>query len=416
MAEGSAGRLCRGHATICLPFGEEEYEQAVEDAEAFRRCLDDFYAEMPELFPEGFARGYAMKDGRTSRRQGVRMRRIVLRDGRSYTIRPSFVMPYMTARTEDVEGPLFLRKFGVPFWALARVFGADPMYWYRLLMGLGRNSIVGTTVRTTALPEHLLADEHHQTRDGQKNYVAATIGGGCVLGAALSEGAGTDDLRRAYSVFQEEARDVDPHYAPETVNTDGWQSTQAAWKLLFPAVVILQCFLHAWLKIRDRAKHLGELFFEISKRVWDAYHAPNRRCFSQRTRSLQQWAGQHLAGIVRDKVSDLCDNRDLWTIAYEHPGGHRTSNMLDRLMRPMNRYFDDGQHLHGSRDAGDRHCRAWALLLNFAPWHPVAAEHNEGWHSPAERLNRRRYHDNWLQNLLVSASLGGFRNHSPQNP
>jgi hypothetical protein len=28
-------------------------------------------------------------------------------------------MPYMIARTDEVEGPLFLRKFGVPFWALA---------------------------------------------------------------------------------------------------------------------------------------------------------------------------------------------------------------------------------------------------------------------------------------------------------
>jgi hypothetical protein len=33
----------------------------------------------------------------------------------------------MTARTGDIETPLFLRTFGVPFWALARVFGRDPM-------------------------------------------------------------------------------------------------------------------------------------------------------------------------------------------------------------------------------------------------------------------------------------------------
>ena len=52
------------------------------------------------------------------------------------------------ARTAEVEGPLFLRKFGVPFWALARVFGGDPMSWYRLECGLGRFSVVGTTVRT----------------------------------------------------------------------------------------------------------------------------------------------------------------------------------------------------------------------------------------------------------------------------
>ena len=42
--------------------------------------------------------------------------------------------------------------------------------------------------------------------------------------------------------------------------------------------------------------------------------------------------------------------------------------MLDRLMRGMNRYFEHGQHLHGSRVACRMHCRAWALLWNFAPW------------------------------------------------
>ncbi len=132
MAEGSARELCRGHATICLPIEKDEYDVIAEDPKEFRQWLDDRFGEMPEVFPQGFARGYRMKDGRTSLKQGVVMRRIVLRNGRSYSIRPSFLMPYMTARTEEVEAPLFLRKFGVPFWALARVFGGDPMYWYRL--------------------------------------------------------------------------------------------------------------------------------------------------------------------------------------------------------------------------------------------------------------------------------------------
>jgi hypothetical protein len=416
MAEGSALAVCRGHATICLPIEEVEYDAIVENPKDFRQWLDDCFVEMPELFPEGFARGYGMKDGRTSLKQRVALRRIALRDGRSYSIRPSFLMPYMTARTDEVEGPLFLRKFGVPFWALARVFGGDPMWWYRLEIGLGRNSLVGTTVRTAELPEQLLADEHHRRRDGEKNYIATTVGDGCVLGAALSDSAGTDDLKDAYGVFKTEACDVDAQYAPKTVNTDGWHATQAAWKLLFPLVAILQCFLHSWLKIRDRAKHLGDLFFDISERVWEAYHAADRRSFSQRLRSLRTWANRHLTGVVLDKVLDLCNKRDLWTIAYDHPEAHRTSNMLDRLMRSMNRYFDDGQHLHGSHDAGDQHCRAWALLQNFTPWHPATAKANDGWQSPAERLNGHRYHDDWLQNLLVSASLGGYRNHAPQKP
>jgi hypothetical protein len=83
--------------------------------------------------------------------------------------------------------------------------------------------------------------------------------------------------------------------------------------------------------------------------------------------------------------------------------------MLDRVMRPMNRYFDGGQHLHGSAAGCGRHVRAWALLFNFRPWHPASAMANGGWRCPAERLNRHRYQEDWLQNLLASWSLAGYR-------
>ena len=39
---------------------------------------------------------------------------------------------------------------------------------------------------------------------------------------------------RAYGVFAAEARDVEPEYAPETVNTDGWAATRNAFLALFP--------------------------------------------------------------------------------------------------------------------------------------------------------------------------------------
>jgi hypothetical protein len=34
---------------------------------------------------------------------------------------------------------------------------------------------------------------------------------------------------------------------------------------------------------------------------------------------------------------------------------------------------------------------------------------------PAERLNGKRYADNWLENLLASGSMNGLRGHQ-QNP
>jgi len=415
MAERPATRASRGQRTICLPITEDAYLQIINDPQEFRRVLDHCFQQAPELFPNDFAFGYQFKDGRMSAKQRLPMRRIILRDGTAYSIRPSFLMPYLTARADEVEAPLFLRKFGVPFWALARVFGRDPMFYYRLECALGRASIVGTTVKVD-LPEHLAADEHHQTRDGEKIYIATTVGGGCCLGAEPAEAAGTDELKAAYGVFREEARDRIPDYAPVTVNTDGWKGTQAAWKGLFPNVVVLLCFLHGWLKIRDRAKHLGEQFREIGRRVWGAYRAPNRRSMAQRLRSLRQWAGKQLSGVVLETVLNLCAKRSRWSIAYAHPEGHRTSNMVDRVLRQMDGYFEAGQHLHGTAEASRWHCRAWALLWNFAPWSPETTRANQGWRSPAERLNQHRYHDCWLQNLLVSASLGGYRNPIPQNP
>jgi hypothetical protein len=416
MVESLATRASRGHRTLCLPIAEESYRRIVDVPVEFRQAIDECFRRSPELFPANFARGYQLKDGRISAKQGLPIRRLVTRDGVAYSVRPSFLMPYLVARVGDVEGPLFLRKFGVPFWALARVFGRDPMSWYRMECGLGRFSVAGATVRRVGLPEHLLADEHHQTLDGEKVYIATTVGSGCVLGAEPAVTAGTDDLKAAYAVFKEEACDITPKYKPKTVNTDGWKGTKAAWRALFKGLVILQCFLHAWLKVRERGKHLKDQFAEISRRVWEAYHAPDRRCFGQRLRSLRGWAKDHLTGVVLEKVLALCQKRDRWSIAYRHPGGHRTSNMLDRLMRGMNRYFDHGQHLHGSRGACRLHCRAWALLWNFAPWHAATTRKNRGWRCPAERLNRYRYHECWLQNLLISASLGGYRGPHPQNP
>jgi hypothetical protein len=402
--------LARRCSTVCLPVGKDEYHDLVADPARFRTWLDRSFGDHPELFPRAFAQGYRLKDSRPSARAGLRLRRIRLKaTGESFSVRPSFLLPYLVGTTDHAQGPLFLRAFGVPFWALARVFGKSAMYWYRLEVSLGRHSIAGTTVRRADVPEHLLADEHHQTRDGAKNYIATTVGQGCCLGAALAPTANADDLAAAYKVFRQEARDIQPDYRPKTVSVDGWASTHQAWRVLFPLVVLLRCFLHGWLAIRSRGK-LSASFTELSAKAWEAYHAPDRRSFGQRLRRLAEWArGQSLSAWLLEQVEKLCSRSKEYGVAYEHPSGHRTSNMLDRVMRGMSRYFEDGQHLHGSPEAGALHVRAWALLQNFRPWGPEAVRANAGWQSPAERLNGHRYHDDWLQNLQVSASLSGYR-------
>jgi hypothetical protein len=97
----------RGQKTICIPCSQEQYQRIVDDPVRFREFLDPQIEATPELFPPEIRRGYRMKDLYTSRKTGLRLRRIDLRNGESYSVRPSFLMPYLSGRTEDVQAPLF---------------------------------------------------------------------------------------------------------------------------------------------------------------------------------------------------------------------------------------------------------------------------------------------------------------------
>lgn len=407
----------RLNRTICLPFSQDGYNQNVQNPVSFRKCIDEYIALYPELFPPEIADGYLMKDSHFSEKQSIMIRRIEIA-GIAFTIRPSFVMPYMTGLTDEIAKALFLRKFGVPFWALSHVFGKDAMYWYRIEQSLGRNSIIGTTVRNPDdIPEHLAADEKHTRCLGDKVYVATTVGNQCILGASIAEDAGEEALKRAYKVFKDECRCLKPDYSPATVNIDGWAATRKAWSFLFTTVVIICCFLHVYIRIRDRGKKkYKDLFLQISSKLWDCYRAVNKASFSQRIRRLLEWCDNNAAPDVFIKpIEKLGKNIAAYKVAYDHPEAHRTSNMLDRLMQRMDRHLFSAQYFHGSIPAAQLSIRGWALIQNFALSNPRTVAKHNGLQSPAERLNSFRYHGNWLHNLMISASLGGYRC-SPLNP
>ncbi len=407
----------RNNRTICLPFSQEVYDACIKNPIDFRIYVDKQIELFPELFPVGIDRGYLMKDIYHSKKQLIPIRRIEI-EGIPYTIRPSFLMPYMTGFVGEIEKAVFLRKFNVPFWALSYVFGKYPMYWYRIEQSLGRNSIVGTTIRSPDdIPEHLAADEKHTRILGEKVYVATTVGNQCILGAAIAKDAGEQSLQDAYQLFKDEAQRLKPAYTPTTVNMDGWQATRNAWKFLFSSVVIICCFLHVFIKIRDRAKKkYKDIFDEAASKLWDCYDAENKTIFSQRIRRLVEWCKKNnMPPVIANPINKLRQNIAAYKVAYDHPKAHRTSNMVDRLMQRMDRHLFSTQYFHGSMAAAELSIRGWTLIHNFAPYNPRTIKKLNGYRSPAERLNQFRYHDNWLHNLCISASLGEYRS-PPLNP
>ena len=417
MNKSVATTVPRQHRTICLYFCQEEYVLHILKVEYFRSVLDKAICDHPELFPPDISLKYEMKDIRVSKKLKIYVRRITV-NGNHYTVHPSFIMPYMTGFTMDVEKALFLRKFAVPFWALAYCFGKHGMYWYRMEASLGRNNLVGTTIKTGEnLPVNLAADEKHTWLLGEKVYIAVTAGNGCILGTEVADSASQDSLTAAYGVFKKEIEDVKPGYKPATVNTDGWDATQNSWKALFPSIALIACFLHVFIAIRDRSKKkFKEIFLTTATMLWGCYKAESKAAFSQRVRRLDEWTLKNkVPPVIMDKIGKLRSNLPKFSRAYDFPGSHRTSNMIDRLMQRMDRHLCSIQYFHGNRDSANLSIRAWALIQNFAPFNPITIKQHKDYLCPAEKVNGFRYHDNWLHNLLISASLGGCRSHPP-NP
>ena len=393
----------------------ERYAEIIGDCQAYRNWLGEMIVAYPELFPKDITSGYNLHDEHSSDKlDGLRLRRICLKardaDGKKqvFTIAPSGVMPYAVGWTDEVEKALFLRRFDVPFWALSYVFGHDDQYWYRLENHFGRYNLVQTVVKDPEkLPKHLLADEKVTWLNGEKVVIATTVGDDCVLGASVALGIDTPELTEAYQHFKEEAQQLNPDYQPETVNTDGWEATQKAWRSLIPLMVIIECFLHAFIKIRERGKHMKEAFRQLSQQVWSVYHAVDSASFRLQAAQLLTWAENNTSNYVLEAVRKLCAKTDRFALAYDYPPAHRTSNMLDRHMNLMDRWLQSSRFFHGHWSSAERSIRAWALFHDFGPYCPRARATQE-YVSPAHKLNGFVYHDNWLHNLMISTSMSGF--------
>jgi hypothetical protein len=83
----------------------------------------------------------------------------------------------------------------------------------------------------------------------------------------------------------------------------------------------IECFLQAFLRIRERCRSQKESLKIIAKQVWEVYHAPDASTFGERAQALEEWRSKTQADI--------------------YANGHWTS--------------------------AERPVRAWALLPNVGP-------------------------------------------------
>jgi hypothetical protein len=325
---------------ICVPIDRELYEHIVDDPKCFRSYVEECRQKYPELFPAAFEQGYPVVSGANGKCIGycepskkmpeMKVRRVRTRavNGRAetYQVVPCFVMPYMTGYIAEVEKALFLHfKYEMPFDGLVYAFGKDESYtltgtgWHRMTQQLGSFSLIGTTAKgKEQLPEDVAADEKHTCWNGEDAYIATTVGNGCFWGAAISLGADELSLKEAYGIFKQEAQALHEDYEPKTVNTDGFKATRNAWTALFTQSVLILCFLHGFIRIRERARRLA-IFPELAQRVWESYRQESYESFIDKITVLQLWALHNREMLSEDcfnAVMKLCGRAHNYAVSY----------------------------------------------------------------------------------------------------
>ena len=411
---------------IVIPVSLEDYLEAVKDNDSFRRLLASCYELHPECFPPEFDSRFSFKDFKHSKKMNISIRRIRVglgTDAHFWRVVPCDVMPYMVGRTLEVEKALFLRKFNVPYWGLEVVFGRSSNYFWRIERRMGMTSIAGCLTGRQgsdeageetggALPEDICCDEKHAKYLGTKAYVAVTAGGGCVLGAELTEGADKDSLAQGYCVLKDEIAQAAPGHEIKSVNIDGYSSTVAAMREVWGGALLITCILHLYIGMRDGCKRKYRDQFEaVADVFWWCYEAETKRGFAQRWRAFVNLCAESTEWLperINEKVK-RADERKLpfYKAWYDRPEAHRVSVAVDRVMGSLDRKLFAMRHLRGHFVNSRLLVRAWAHLHNFCPWNPHTAK-SKGTKCPAEHLTQFRYRKNWLQNFRVAGSMSGW--------
>jgi len=414
LKSGSYKGTKRGRQIIRLPVSKERYESVIDSAEQFRLLLTEHYKLYEELFPKGLSLGYELHGKGYSKKLDFTYRRIILKSGVTYSILPCCIMPYMVGFADEVSTPLLFKKYGAPCWLLTHAFGHSDMYWERIEQGLGRNSIVGTTVkRASCLPQDYACDEKFSRWGRQRAYIAMTAAKECVLGMSITLSETAKAFGKAYGVFVKEARNVKTNFKVRSVNLDGFHSSRKAWKAMFKDIVVVLCFLHGVLKIKKAARYNQTLFDPLMDKVWGVYHSESSQEFLDNMEQLKEWTDFKVEDEkIKVQVMKLYNRSFEYDKAYSVKNCHRTSNMIDRQMDTFDRYIYNRKYYHGHLKTSELKVRAWAIMHNFAPFcsrKKLKLLNGQPLFCRAAQLNGFVYSDNWMENLICSASMNGFR-------
>ena len=144
-------------------------------------------------------------------------------------------------------------------------------------------------------------------------------------------------------------------------------------------------------------------------KVWQIYQQENATDFTIKMEEFKQWADANIEKkTVSEQINKMYSKTSLFTQSYQRKNALRTSNMIDRPMKVLDRFLFCHQYFHGHLAYAQWMIRAFALVYNFVPFAPRTRKDNPNYFtSRMANINGFQYKENWLDNLMVAASCNG---------
>lgn len=391
---------------------EEQYLQLFANPQAFRVHLIGFFKRNPELKPDWFDEGFTFHKIYHSKKLPFSVRQIRPRreSASIVTVQPSFLLPYFVMHTTLAQAILDLSLSGASYEAIIRSLSAlgeerqtriTEEKISRIIRRLGRSNLVLSTVKQTEnLSTALSVDEKHTKANAEKCYIAMAGTSAVLLGAALLPSCRSESLSHGYGLIAEEIAHL-RDYEVSSVTSDGFASTQIAIREAFPDAISFRCFLHSWLPLRDKYS-TNPCFNEASRRIWSIYFAKSARELGQRIRRLKEYALKTEVAGLEKLLLKVCNRKNQFAYKLNAPGAKRTTNEIDRLMRPLTRYLEKRGNLRGNGYENIYLIRGVALLINFRDYTERTKRKDQNKVNPFFCLNEKLYSKNWLENLYIA--------------
>ena len=369
-------------------------------------------------------------DGTRSPVTMVRVR--CLECGAVFSIQPSFIVRYKRYDTDAIEKSmtlLFIAEGSYRMTNVSQALGIDtrhagtwlaleeaeplaisPMALWGLVQWLGQLSPAQLNLALgVEPPTHVIEDEKHAKECGEKAYVPMVYAPKEALiwwvdyVDSVSEATLRDSLERFKALSQRLA-----HIVGATV--DGWDPAQKALQAAFPGITLVECHMHALLKLgqhlatfKRQRKKAGQPVSELEEaHIRQAFvrvlQAPTPEAYQKALDELPDAFEHQPLASRKDSLRIKQALFQAWTSDAKLAV---VTTALDQCMKFLNRKLDNMQTLHGPC-SGLATVNAWAITRNC--WRFLKGAKRAGL-SPLELAGADFLGIPWMQlvNLLLCA-------------